>query len=328
MATYYVDPADGGSNAGTEANPYTDLMSAIGAVADGDTILATGTQTLTSGGTATIPLSGLAGTYANGFITIKGVNSSWAEAADVFFCLDGNSANGATGLTFSDADGIILKNIEIKNCQSHGLDVTAAYADTNQLINLYSHDNTSHGFTNLTYCRYSFTYKCRAENNGTNGFESSSSGAQNFFNVSVDNGTNGWYSPRGLHYGSVFHNNSSTGAQYMTSTGAFFVHCVVDGNGQDGLTGYYNPNALVVFGCRVTNNGQYGIENTDATDIFLEMHNFINGNTSGDTPQGLWMGGEGTLTSGTVGYNDLANDDFNLTTSATLKGDTYIELPA
>ena len=106
---------------------------------------------------------------------------------------------------------------------------------------------------------------------------------------------------------------------------------VIDENDDDGI----NVNGFtVVIGNRITDNGKdtsgYGLNEAGATFDCLYGWNFFDGNDSGATNGDVLAipydsDTDTNETSGTEGYTDGANDDFNLTTSATLRS-TAIEL--
>ena len=76
------------------------------------------------------------------------------------------------------------------------------------------------------------------------------------------------------------------------------------------------PLQTTVIGNRITNN-TIGLDVDANPHVAFEDYNFYLNNTT--AREGGMLEGGNSLTAGTEGYNDRTNNDFNLTTSATLR---------
>lgn len=327
MATYYVDPAATGRNSGSLTDPWTSLQSAADTAVAGDVVLCRGVQTLTTA----ITFSKNSGNITFGFIKYIGCNSSW-ENDGTLFELDGNNSS-ANGVYINGLAYLYFENIHVRRCTSIGFNHANSFWMHSVFNNCKASNNGSHGFS-LYYdgsrgeCNYYF--KCTSSNNGGSGFyrpyrltflilcraENNAS-----YGVEIEQGT-----VSSVVFGCLVANN----AHGIISRGGFIMANTVDGStsgvGIDVISTGQVP--AFIFGNRVTNNAGWGMS---AQHLHLFGWNFVNGNTAGQiTGNGyveLDAGVDSNLTSGTQGYVDRANGDYNLTSDAALRR-TAITLPS
>lgn len=253
-------------------------------------------------------------------INYIGVNAVWAD--DGTRCkLDGFGTNGAAMYLLSVTTAFIqLKNIEFDDSDYIGVNVGAASC---LLINVYVHDCDSYGI-NSTVNQKGMFFECVAKNNGGGGFYVNTSLIRMFGCVAIGNTGDGIRSGGdSLFVACIVHNNSGDGIDCAYRS--HMINCVIDGNGARGTK--LESDSGLVFGCRFTNNGTYGMESYNGAVVW-GYYNFLLNNTTAAYNEiaGSRIEKTGSLVAGTEGYNDRGNDDFNLTTAATLRR-TEIALP-
>lgn len=324
MATYYVDPAATGASDGTSwTDAHTSLQSAVSSCSGtGNIIYARGTQTLSGSIDFASAASGAIGAYNK----IIGCNAS-GDNDGTYFVLDGNSSNGASaaGIWSRTSTYWWLENVHVTRCQGDGVGGSSAYATSWVFVNCKSSSNGGVGFNgNGGQSAGRVLYKCISLNNGGNGYNNNRLGLL-VFCVAKGNGARGFQGYNETLYGCLAVNNTTDG---LFSYGGDVFNCVVDGNGTNsthvGIDLPYTRTSAI--GCRVTNQTGIGIKST-ATQFGLSFSNFVHTCSAGEFNNlagFLELGG--SLTSGTQGYVDRANGDYNLTSDATLRR-TAITLP-
>jgi hypothetical protein len=311
MATYYVDPAAGGANNGTSwTDAWTTMQSALdnGAAAAGDLNYCRGTETLA----ATLDVDTNAGN-ATDFIRFIGTNAS-GTVDGTKFVIDGNSA-AATCLDINGVDDITFENIECKNATSHG--VTASGISSYYFFyNVHSHDNGGSGFNLTTNLRTSRFLRCKAIDNTADGWEGLYLSSA-LFCEATGNGAIGFDNVRngGHIIGCIVHDNTSDGIRLSNVDDGVIMHCVIDANGGHGVNGS-STRILALLGNRITNNTGDGL---NITNKGFEDFNLYLSNANSIVAAADLIEIGNSLATGTEGYNDRANDDFNLTASATLR---------
>jgi len=330
MTTRYVDPAAAGADDGTSwTDAWTTLQSAADTAVAGDVVYCRGTETLS----AAIDFDTNSGSAASGFIKFIGCNAG-GSVDGTRFVLDGNSA--ATNCILLAAQKYIWwENLELKNATGAGWDATNANWGCCAFVNCYSHDNSGRGF-DAYFCNDGVVFiRCRAIDNGSDGFFDTYYSTTRFaLCYSAGNSGAGFAVEGGvagqLFVGCVCHNNTDKGIDAEGGINA--IHCVLDENGADGIIQDTNDYLGLVLGCRITGNGdaagEYGLDVSAGRVLY--GWNFLVNNNSGAAngyvdaiPDDA--DADTNETSGTEGYTDGANDDFNLTDSATLRS-TAIEL--
>jgi hypothetical protein len=306
MATYYVDPAATGGGTGLNwTDAWTAPSDALATVAPGDTVYLRGTYT-PSGTYWNVTTAGAAGA----FIKWIGVNSAGVDDGTPFV-IDADSY-GIGAITAYH----YFKNIEIKNGSNSGVYQNAGYVIFHKV---YIHD-CARGFQSKYYCVY---IQCSVRNNTQYGWYGLNADALLFCDA-IGNGTYGMSaSSVSSVIGCIVANNTSDGIQVKSTSQApiTILQNVIDGNGGSAITDDNATTQIVIAILnRLTNSVEYGIHFDNASSIGFENFNFFLNNTiapildDGD----LILGGD-SLSAGTEGYTDRANDNFNLTDFATMR---------
>lgn len=326
MATYYVDPAATGLNDGlTWADAFTDMQSAVAVATSGDVVYCRGTQVLSTA--ITLSCSG----STSGMIDWIGCNASGVDDG-TRFVLDGNSV--AANCLNSDGGGYNqFKNFEITGATGNGVDDATSDSSSCVFINCKFHLNGGMGFNSGSWGNSLF-FRCSFDNNGSYGLQSNYVGTQKcFFCTFIGNGNDGYYQYINTAYssfifGCIFADNSNYGLD-LDYGGWNIINCVIDGNGGGGINTDLSDcyRGVTFVGNRLTNNNGYGFYDAGiGYFIGVVAHNFFNNNASGDFGTNISL--EGLLEdtgvdtnqyTGTIGYVDAANGDYNLTSDATMR---------
>lgn len=327
MATYYVDPAATGLNDGSSwENAFTSLQTPATTAVASDIVYCRGTQQLSTG-----ILLQASGHTISGLINFIGCNASGVDDG-TRFVLDGNSV--ATNCLLSDGGSYSrFANFEIKGATANGVDDATSDSFTVTFINCKFHSNGGIGFDGASWVNANF-FKCVFINNGSHGCQCNYSGTGKYLFCSfLDNTGYGYYQYINVAYicvfiGCIFSGNS-TGAS-LDYGGWVMFNCIFDGNVAHGInsdfSGCYRGTLLV--GNRITNNGSYGIyDSTIGYFVGTAAFNFFDGNTNGavngyvklDEGSFIENGVNTNLLTGTQGYVNAENGDYNLTADATMR---------
>lgn len=320
---FYVDPSDGGSDSGTEANPWTSLQSAADTAVAGEIIYCRNTQTLT----AAIDFDTNAGGTASGRVLIIGCpTGSWVPDG-TRFVLDGNSA-AAECMTIAVAY-LEFRNIESKNATGSGIDPTSA-GDDILWNNCISHNNGSHGWD--TAGDRTVYLRCASYSNGGDAWTSALSGTVWLWCSAWDNTDDGILG---------------------SGTSCFVIQCATDDNGGsagdrgivlDRTSLAYNcvangeiigvqcvDIASMVIACRLTNNAT-GLDFTASADNSIYGWNVFHNSSVADIADASVGTNAIPFLADTDtneidqdaddGYANAATKDFNLKASRTYNGTT------
>ena len=332
MSTYYVDPDATGSDTGAEqTNAWTSLQRAIDGTngtqpTAGDIVKcrADGTsadETIT----VLIDIDGNTGTAAAP-IQYVGVNSSWVDDGTQYKIVGDAGTTPVNILSFSSAtvDYNQFKNFRVSGASSHGINFSTPGPSYNGLDNVASLDNGGGG-VNLQSCNYGTLFRCLAENNSQQGFYYITANTNICLSVAKDNTGDGILSYSvGTIFGCLCHNNAKGCSG--PGVGGAVINNVFDSNSSIGCE-IYGSHTLH-FGNRYTNNGTYGLDGNLKSGV--RGYNYYQNNTTANQTdmQNYDAGGEQFDQGDTdSGYNSLSGDEFNLTSAATLRGNTAIELP-
>ena len=326
--TYYVDPTATGDDDGTTAeHAWSTLQRAIDGTdgtqpTAGDTILcyangSTADETIT----ATIDIDGDEGT-AIAFINIVGVNSSGVEDGTRYIVEGDSGTIPVNILLVANKDYMEFRNFDLSGASGSGMDFTSTCSYIN-LKNIKSDDNGVYGF-NLKYAYYAKIDCCVANNNDDSGFYYNSTGSSLTFCVANDNGANGYlvYGPMAI-YGCIAHRNTAKGL-YGPGIGGSVINCVFDGNAT-GVEAY--KERTLYIGNRFTNNTNDGFDHN--LKHLMYGYNYFHNNDTDEKDvaiSSLDLGGSEEDTGADDGYNNVAAEDFNLKTTASLR-DIEITLP-
>lgn len=235
------------------------------------------------------------GDTVSGNIKLIGVNSAWATGRGSAYqaVLDGNSV-ATYCVRFDARQRWLFTNLTLKNATNYCLTSIA-----NSLHNLFTYciveSGGSHGINGLA-CRWSKVIQCIIRNH-------TSTGIQNMYGIGVafsvvnTNGLDGasvsWISD---FYGTLFYGNSVD--NLSCGSRSEIVNCIFDGsrNGSGVKTSAVGV-PTTIWGCRFTNNNQFGIEgpgageerNTEDWNVFYNnaqgaRTGFPTGPNSDDSP--------------------------------------------
>lgn len=349
MTTYYVDPTATGDNDGggdgvdrddpTESanwtNAWESMADAIAgtngtAPTAGDVVYRKHTntpdETLTAGIT-----NNLSGNNTSGYIQWITVNSSGVIDGSRYH-LDGAGTNTGTylysvtgannldyGLYVDDAD---TSNLGVTGSYNVFMNLLTEYADSygvistgtgSIFISIVSQNNVI-GVVIQQENRLLFS---RVQNNSNRGVTLNSVSNVAYGNLVIDNSNEGIYAG---HRSNLVLNN------------------VVDNNSLDNIlviSGAYS--SIIIIGNRLTESGEYGID-FNTQKAVLALYNYTPASTEDrDNASGATNGLPdlkinsllGNIWNGTdtnAGYNNPTSDDFNLTSTASLRR-TKVELP-
>lgn len=321
MTNYYVDPdlATGSENGSSAVNAWHSLQDAIdsknnvGKPAAGDTVLLKHGTGNDETPTAIVNFDGAAGSVVS-FITWKGVNSSWVDDGTRYI-IDGGST--ATSLFSMISEFHYFKNIELNNAQNNCVDLEGTALHQMIFDRCIFHNPTNSCFD--TYSKGMLFYRCHLTSAGAYGYYRP--WQVNFvLCVIADNSNDGissYHVGNGIH-NCIVHNNGGSGILIDADTGMMVHGCVIDGNTGDGIQvdGSVAGSINSIIGNRITNNAK-GLDVDGSNNLTFEDYNFYLNNTT--AKEGSPLEGGNSLTAGTEGYNDRVNNDFNLTSSATLR---------
>lgn len=246
--------------------------------------------------------------------------------------IDGQNGNIGSLLLFDstyDLSAIHFHNFEFKRSGDYsGVGMDTGFTGHTRWFNCTFHDNNDMGFNRYYGAGGHWFWRCSAYNNGNDGFGRNYSYMDKFFFCrSYDNDGDGFagsaYSGNGTHlfFGCVAHDNGGWGFDELEI--ATLINCIAHANGSGGFNDIYELATLV--GCRVTGHsgaGDIGVEPSGSRFVTV-LHSFFYNNTT-DIGGNSWTKSldsfeDSNLYTGTEGYQDAANDLFNLTNSATYR---------
>jgi len=302
MAEVYVDQDASGANDGTsEADAYTDPVSALGVTA-GDTLHI---AKATADYAISTPLQFTGTGSITSLVVIIGYNTS--------FVIDGSRPVIDAGSTHAycfrlDAaqDYFHIYNIEMKNATTHG--ITGATTTTGcVLINIWTHDCTATGINGFQYSRF---INCISSANAL-GIKTPANGGFVLYCLVYDN------SGIGIDINSniaavvsncLIYDNGGIGLD--TNHMTYVKNTVCHGNTGDNINVFSNNS--VIDACRITLSGGYGIDggatsqNTFVLNTYIPNTGEALANTSGATNGVLH-----TLANASLDLNDLVGTDLD-----------------
>lgn len=324
---YYVDPAASGAADGSSwTDAWTTLQTAVDTAAAGEIIYCRGTQVLA----AAIDIDQNNGTSAAP-IKVIGCNAS-GDVDGTRFTLNGNSA-AANCLSIAASKGEYwwFVNIDCTSATGAGIAFATGAGHGRIWINCIAQSCGSYGWEMYTTTSNGTVVLvgCQSLNNSGDGFYSPYYGVIYFACKSVGNSGHGFGGAGGANWiialNCVSHGNTGDGIAGVGK--ALVCNCVIDENGSDGIEySGASPYIAVALANRITGNGTggtgYGINEKNTGLVFYGWNFFLNndGVTNGDCHAIPYHADTDTNeTSGTEGYTDGDNDDFNLTSAATLR---------
>ena len=334
MATYYVDPAAGGNNDGSDwTNAWTNVQSAFDTATAGDIVYCRGTQTLG----AKIDVDTNSGSIVAGFIKFIGCNAAGNIDGTRFVLDAGDTYTNCLDSVTTAQKYIWIQNFELKQATGSGYSYMST-ADYWVWINCISHDNGAHGW-NLTSSDRHLFLKCQAYNNVDSGFYYMTALCFFGFCVAWANGDSGFddgsYS---IYYACIAHDNGSDAGDEgfaLGAQGGVLLNSIADGE----KVGIFVKYDWAVMLCNRITNNETGIDFSN--EIGLCGWNLFHNNTTADFANPAAMGAAYAIAipdnadadtneidpDADDGYNARATDDFNLKTSRTYNGETeYVDL--
>lgn len=344
MPTYYVDPTDGGSNAGTMVNPWQSIEHAINGTGGspptaGDTVLlkANGsTPDETPSATATFDQA--SGSQSGGFIKWIGVNSSWVNDGTRYI-IDGSSL--ATGNPVAQMDQSVnrgyywFENLDLRNAtnESGWKSKTGSFSGNYVFVNVRFADNDFYGVYAYQANNYHFS-RCVFDGNTLGGFHYPYAGVLIAeFCSFIDNGGSGSgainignamscvYVHGCIFDANYYHVRGSTSSGSWVLTNNIFCRSTA--------SGIYLPTSTGQRGLIARNrfafNGTYDIECQSAMKDVIEDYNvfYDPGTASRLNIDAGPNSRDDTANETELGFTDHTssswNRDFNLTTSAILR---------
>ena len=321
MATYYVqNPGGNDGNPGSMAQPWLTMQKAFDtatAVAP-DTVYLLGGETLA----ATIDVdinTGSAGKYIN-FI---GVGPGWVDDG-TRYVIDGNGAVANAIAVSAAMNYIRLKNIEVFNTTSDGID-TGGVTTSNFWIFEQCYVHTCGGAGIYTSSSGWVYIRCSLRNNTGAGVNATSYTLFLFCDF-IGNGNDGITTfKNGSIIGCIIHANTASGVESNASktTSCLFLHNVIDGNDSYGI---YDINGdlypVFLYYNRITNHNDIGdisVYYRDTDNPLFGDFNFYLNNDTNKSIAGIDYEGANSLVAGVEGYANRAGDEFDLTDLATLR---------
>jgi hypothetical protein len=272
-----------------------------------------------------------------------GVNSSWVVDG-TFAVANGNSAGGssgpAAGLLQPNSSAVAyqwFENLECKNSLADGINLNGA--DFIVLVNVSSHDNGDDGI-GMNTSIFCFLIGVRAYNNSDDGIPRPSDGCVLMFCASYNNTGAGYNANTScfdaVFYQTIAHGNGEDGWQNFDS-GNVWLNCIADENGDDGIS--FNDDGSFIGCCRLTNQsgaGDSGIApganwGVAAFNLFYNNAVEVVGGTqfwnipwkaamTNDLMSAGIDGSNKLDPDADDGYQDQANEDFNLKQNRTYTG--------
>ncbi|MCP4607750.1 MAG: hypothetical protein GY845_03395 [Planctomycetes bacterium] len=327
MTTRYANPS------GSSTSPYdtfakgvTTPQTIIDLAVAGDINIYGGTFTEGTNFTTSLDFDTNSGDTTSGHIIHLGANSSGVVDGTKGI-IDGNS-NATIGFNIDTARHY-FENFDIGYCSGDGVDMRNAAADYLIFVNCEIHNNGVYGLD----CGDGGAVElvlilCNIHSNTSDGLFANN--RSKFFNCVIsDNSGSGIDGGTSLSnliiVNNLIHNNTTYGIQDLDAS-SFLFNNIIDGEATGIL---FADGEGLLIGNRITNCTQ-GVD--FATQITFAGWNYFSSNTSNFTNATLAMnlpyregmtnrymsgGLDGTNSSGASdGYNDRANDDFNLKSDA------------
>lgn len=331
MADRYVatDGYDGNTGTST-SDAYASLETAMndGSVGAGDTIwmvVANPGEKFTSEvGTVTADIQG---TNGGGGVSIRGTNASGVVDGTMAI-IDFAGVSVVNGGIDFVTSGWFVQNIAVENVDT-GTTQHGFYLLHNLFDAPFSDGGSVHDFGYATFLG------CAAYNCGVDGFRSDHQFPLWVQCYSANNGANGFRVDTGEHnfYGCIAEDNTTSGFSLGADGSCFFciandngsdgilnpvvaINCTCDNNGSDGISIGSEPEAHVIANNIVSNNGQYGIDNTQTFNpegaLYLNNAFYNNDIDEFRETRKYWEHEEGSITLTEDPYMNHGYRDFSL----------------
>ena len=303
MAIYWVEAGHGGTDSGTEANPWLTIDQAMAGLGDGDKVWVKASANYTE----VVDIDAHQATWDTP-IVIEGYTSATGDGGKV--TIDGGAAR-ASGIVesgFAGNTNYVFKNFIIQNHTSHGVDLN----DVDRFCwkNCEFIDNTGAGaFVGVLHA----FENCKFNDNGDDGCICQGGGifVGCEFMRNIVSGIDGSAAAC-----AIFCTFFSNGAKAMDCGAVndvitLMINCTVDGDSKDTTDGLYQNPAIRHFGA-VVNCIFYdcasGID-FSCEEMFISRNNLVNANTADYTSGAGTYTGEQT---GAPAFTDEASQDYSL----------------
>jgi len=311
MTDFYVQKGHGGTDSGTEANPFLTIdqgMNAITTAGAGPHNIYV--QTPVSGDYEELATVDTVGTQ-NAGVAVIGFDSTITEIPPVQVTIDGSSASNfgfATALTSSIF--YHFANFIVQNSTGSGFSLTGA--DNISYFNCVS-DNNSNGFLGDNNCSY---LQCVAKNNTTDGFDGDNATCLHSCH-SFANGNDNVVISFGAVVNTLAYGLTGSGDNNIASTAAnstLVAGCTIDGEGVAGVTGIdmlgsSNSTSMIVN--NIIYDCDAGVDmNGSKERLTIAAYNLVNSNTSDYNSEIDPI--PGTDVSGAPQFTDESGDDYSL----------------
>jgi hypothetical protein len=312
---WYVDPAATGAGNGTS---WTDAWATLQAAATavntaGDVVYCRGTETFED----TLKFNNNGNT--TGYISFIGVNSSGVNDG-TSYKIDNN--DGTDIGMYINAQYLYFENIYQCNSAYDGLRFNGANG-----YNVFNHcewsSNEIHWAITGTGSETNFYYRCVASNNLDGWYRTKGS----IFFCRTDTNTSVGFeftgSTHSMLYGCATYRNGDFGIRYINHCGVV-IGCISNGAGFVGNGDGFNnmpSSGGFYLGNISTSNDVYGFNFGAQVDHGYIDYSISVNNTTGDTNGfvGIIDGGNNLFGTGTPGYIDSANGNFNRDSTASLR---------
>ena len=320
---YYVDPAAGGDNDGSDwTHAWVSVQSAFDTATAGETVYCRGTQTLG----AVIDVDTNSGDTTSGNIHFIGCDAGGTARAGQF-TLDGDEAV-ANALLFGAVNYITIENFTIVDTTNDGIDFGSALVTYVDFIKCIAESCGGCGFM-LYKSYYCKVISCIARNNDDEGFYYPYINVYFINCLAYGNGGFGFCNIYNYNvlYGCLAYENGDDGFHFSHRSNCM-INCVSADNNTgatgSGLRIIAGGNQLII-NCRFTNNDSYGIEMDAAVDDSnYEDYNVFYDND--DNPRlNINSGLNSDDNPADNGFVDSATDDYNVKTGAEIRS-TAIKL--
>ena len=324
----YVDPDATGDGLGADwDNAYTTLQAAIDDTTNviaGTTVYCRLSSSASETPSVAIDFDGNNGTRG-AYIRYIGCNSSGVNDGTQYV-IDW-STSAVNGWVFGTSSYLHIENFKLVSSAAGAVDGISGSFYYCVLNNVWVDSFPDLGFSGTApFC---LLVRCKATDNGDAGFYLTGDN-QYVACTATGNATYGFvFADSQYAYGCIAHDNTTSG--FYVDGACSLINCVIDGNDGDGIISV--DSGSFIIGCRITNNGAFGLDegNDDMPSSLIGCYFDGNGTAATDGEyHDVGMNGtstnELTGTDANEGYTGKAADNFNLTPEATLRNQR-IELP-
>lgn len=303
MATYWVEAGHGGTDSGTEANPWLTIDQAMAGLGDGDKVWVKATASYTE----IVAIDSHQATWGTP-VVFEGYTSATGDGGQITLDGGGVRANGIVETALTGNTNYVFKNFIITN--HTGVGVNLFDVDRFTWKNC---DFTSNGGAGVIVGLLHAFENCKFNSNGGDGVSCQGGGI--FIGCEFMSNTLEAIDASGAVsaiFCTFFSNGSSAfSAGAANDVVSLMINCTVDGDGKDTLNGFIQSSSFSHFGA-VVNSIFYdcttGIRFSNE-EQFISRNNLVNNNTAD------YAAGAGTYTGEVTSapqFEDEAGGDYSL----------------